>query len=58
MLNVANCLSYACAKAYRSPLLFKGDEFTNRYGDDKSKRVAALSKVVAGFARIKRVDRR
>jgi ribonuclease VapC len=26
-LNLGDCLSYACAKAYRSPLLFKGDDF-------------------------------
>lgn len=27
-LTLADCLSYACAKAYRTPLLFKGDDFT------------------------------
>jgi ribonuclease VapC len=27
-LNLGDCLSYACAKAYRSPLLFKGDDFS------------------------------
>ncbi|MGJ0505995.1 MAG: type II toxin-antitoxin system VapC family toxin [Methylocystis sp.] len=26
-LTLGDCLSYACAKAYRSPLLFKGDDF-------------------------------
>lgn len=26
-LNLADCLSYACARAYRSPLLFKGEDF-------------------------------
>ncbi len=27
-LNLGDCLSYACAKAYRSPLLFKGEDFS------------------------------
>jgi ribonuclease VapC len=27
-LNLGDCLSYACAKAHRSPLLFKGDDFS------------------------------
>jgi ribonuclease VapC len=27
-LNLGDCLSYACAKGYRSPLLFKGDDFS------------------------------
>ena len=27
-LNLGDCLSYACAKAYRSPLLFKGGDFS------------------------------
>jgi ribonuclease VapC len=27
-LNFGDCLSYACAKAHRSPLLFKGDDFS------------------------------
>ena len=27
-LNLGDCLSYACARAYRSPLLFKGDDFS------------------------------
>jgi ribonuclease VapC len=27
-LNLGDCLSYACAKAYRSRLLFKGDDFS------------------------------
>jgi ribonuclease VapC len=27
-LNLGDCLSYACAKAYRSQLLFKGDDFS------------------------------
>lgn len=27
-LNLGDCLSYACAKAYRSSLLFKGDDFS------------------------------
>jgi ribonuclease VapC len=27
-LSLADCMSYACAKAYRVPLLFKGDDFT------------------------------
>ena len=27
-LNFGDCLSYACAKAYRSPLLVKGDDFS------------------------------
>jgi len=26
-LNLADCMSYACAKAYRVPLLFKGEDF-------------------------------
>ncbi|OWJ69059.1 type II toxin-antitoxin system VapC family toxin [Inquilinus limosus] len=26
-LNMGDCFSYACAKAYRLPLLFKGSEF-------------------------------
>lgn len=27
-LNFGDCLSYACAKAHRAPLLFKGDDFS------------------------------
>ena len=27
-LNLADCMSYAAAKAYRSPLLYKGDDFS------------------------------
>ena len=27
-LNLADCMSYACAQAYRVPLLFKGDDFS------------------------------
>lgn len=27
-LNLGDCLSYACAKAYRSSLLFKGEDFS------------------------------
>ena len=27
-LNFGDCFVYACAKAYRAPLLFKGDDFT------------------------------
>ncbi len=27
-LNLGDCLSYACARAYRSPLLFKGEDFS------------------------------
>jgi ribonuclease VapC len=27
-LNMGDCFSYACATAYRSPLLFKGNDFT------------------------------
>ncbi|MGV2068382.1 type II toxin-antitoxin system VapC family toxin [Agrobacterium sp. 22-226-1] len=27
-LNMGDCFVYACAKEYRSPLLFKGDDFT------------------------------
>jgi ribonuclease VapC len=27
-LNFGDCLSYACAEAYRSPLLFDGDDFS------------------------------
>ena len=30
-LNLGDCLSYACARAYRSPLLFKGDDFAQTY---------------------------
>lgn len=26
-LNLADCMSYACARAYRVPLLFKGNDF-------------------------------
>lgn len=26
-LNLADCMSYACAKAYQVPLLFKGEDF-------------------------------
>lgn len=26
-LNLADCMSYACARAYRVPLLFKGEDF-------------------------------
>ena len=28
-LNLADCLSYACAKAYGLPLLYKGEDFTH-----------------------------
>ncbi|MBV8767379.1 MAG: type II toxin-antitoxin system VapC family toxin [Hyphomicrobiales bacterium] len=28
-LNLSDCLSYACAQAYRLPLLFKGKDFTH-----------------------------
>jgi len=27
-LNLADCMSYAAAKAYRAPLLYKGDDFS------------------------------
>lgn len=27
-LNFGDCFVYACAKAYRAPLLYKGDDFT------------------------------
>jgi len=27
-LNLADCMSYACAQAYRVPLLFKGNDFS------------------------------
>ena len=27
-LNIVDCFSYACAKALREPLLFKGDDFS------------------------------
>jgi ribonuclease VapC len=27
-LNLGDCLSYACARAYRSSLLFKGEDFS------------------------------
>jgi ribonuclease VapC len=27
-LNFGDCFVYACAKSYRAPLLFKGDDFT------------------------------
>lgn len=27
-LNLADCMSYACAQARREPLLFKGDDFS------------------------------
>lgn len=27
-LNLADCMTYACAKAHRVPLLFKGDDFS------------------------------
>lgn len=27
-LNLGDCLSYACARAYRSPLLFKGEDLS------------------------------
>ncbi|SEF15416.1 ribonuclease VapC [Rhizobiales bacterium GAS191] len=27
-LNMGDCFAYACARAYRAPLLFKGDDFT------------------------------
>lgn len=29
-LNLADCMSYACAKAYRVPLLFKGQDFSGQ----------------------------
>lgn len=28
-LNLADCMSYACAKAYGVPLLFKGNDFSH-----------------------------
>jgi ribonuclease VapC len=28
-LNLADCMSYACAEAYRVPLLFKGNDFSH-----------------------------
>lgn len=28
-LNLADCMSYACARAYRVPLLFKGEDFAH-----------------------------
>jgi len=28
-LNMADCFSYACAKAFHYPLLFKGNDFTH-----------------------------
>lgn len=28
-LNMGDCFSYACAKAHRVPLLFKGNDFTH-----------------------------
>lgn len=28
-LNLADCLSYACARAYRDPILFKGRDFAH-----------------------------
>jgi ribonuclease VapC len=28
-LNMGDCFSYACAKAHRVPLLFKGDDFVH-----------------------------
>ena len=28
-LNLADCLSYACARAHRVPLLFKGEDFSH-----------------------------
>lgn len=37
-LNLADCLSYACAKVYRAPLLFKGDDFSQTDVDDGSRR--------------------
>lgn len=27
-LNLSDCMSYACARAHRVPLLFKGDDFS------------------------------
>jgi ribonuclease VapC len=27
-LNLGDCFAYACAKAYRAPLLYKGDDFS------------------------------
>jgi ribonuclease VapC len=28
-LNFGDCMSYACARCYQAPLLFKGDDFTH-----------------------------
>ena len=28
-LNMGDCFAYACAKAYRVPLLYKGDDFAH-----------------------------
>ena len=28
-LNLAHCMGYACAKAYRAPILFKGRDFSH-----------------------------
>ena len=33
-LNIADCLSYACAKSYRVPLLYKGSDFSQTDIDD------------------------
>ena len=36
-LNIADCLSYACAKSYRVPLLYKGSDFSQTDIDDNTR---------------------
>lgn len=36
-LNIADCLSYACAKSYRVPLLYKGADFSQTDIDDNTR---------------------
>ena len=36
-LNIADCLSYACAKSYRVPLLYKGSDFSQTDINDNTR---------------------
>lgn len=36
-LNLCDCMSYACARAHRVPLLFKGSDFTHTDIEDQAR---------------------
>jgi ribonuclease VapC len=39
-LNFGDCFAYACARAYRAPLLFKGNDFSQTDVNDSVRRRA------------------